>query len=75
MAKVASSFRCLVCEENLKFPADFGIVDFTISFLQFYKDHDRCEQLEIAMQKKIETKKNEGSETINAPVPVKRKKK
>lgn len=66
MAQVASSFRCLICEENLKFPPDAGIVEFTISFLGFYKDHDRCEKLKkqveesakaVEMKDKVKGKK------------------
>jgi hypothetical protein len=50
MAQVASSFKCLICNETLKFPNDAGIVDFTISFLQFYKEHDRCETLKRKLE-------------------------
>jgi hypothetical protein len=38
----------------LKFPNDMNIVDFTISFLQFYRDHDRCEQLMIKLKEQKE---------------------
>lgn len=56
MAKVQSSFKCLICQEPLRFPADISIVDFTILFLQFYRDHDRCERLaeELKKPKEVE---------------------
>ena len=51
MAKVMSHFKCLLCESRLAFPQNCDIVDFTISFLKFYKDHDRCEKIAEQMAK------------------------
>lgn len=45
MAKVASSFHCIICKQKLNFPNDTQIVDFIILILQFYKIHETCEGL------------------------------
>lgn len=52
MAKISSAFKCLLCEEPLRFPQDTDIVEFQILFLQFYRTHDRCEKLVAALEKK-----------------------
>lgn len=44
MARISSAFKCMVCEKKLEFPNNLQIVDFVILLLQFYKDHDICEQ-------------------------------
>lgn len=46
MAKIASSFKCLICKQPLNFPENIGIVEFIIIMLQFYKTHELCETLE-----------------------------
>lgn len=46
MAKIASSFKCIICKQPLNFPQDVSITDFVILMLQFYKVHELCESLE-----------------------------
>lgn len=50
MAQISSYFKCKLCNEVLKFPSDVSIVEFTISFLQFYRDHDRCESIMLKLK-------------------------
>lgn len=60
MAKIASSFKCMVCKQPLNFPKDTSIVDFVIMLLQFHKMHDLCENLGTQSslpQKEQKTKK------------------
>lgn len=45
MAKIASSFKCLLCNQPLNFPNDISIIEFTIILLQFYRNHELCESL------------------------------
>ena len=73
MAKVSSSFKCVICKEPLNFPNNTGIVDFMILILQFYRDHDRCEKLEAEFNKTKEVAKlaeEMGVEVDNANRPA-----
>lgn len=54
MAKIKSSFECLICEESLNFPNSVEIADFVVLLIQFYKAHQVCERLE---KKKTNVKK------------------
>ena len=54
MAKISSSFKCMLCKEPLNFPNNISIVDFMILVLNFYKTHDQCEI--DASQNKIDSK-------------------
>lgn len=45
MAKIASSFKCIICNQPLNFPNDISIIEFVIILLQFYRTHDLCENL------------------------------
>lgn len=44
MAKIASSFKCLICKNPLNFPNDISIIEFIVMLLQFYQTHEVCEQ-------------------------------
>lgn len=54
MARVKSHFKCMLCNQVLHFPKDIGIVDFMVLILQFYKNHEICEQSEIERLKASE---------------------
>lgn len=41
-----SSFQCKICKQSLNFQYAQGIVDFMVSLLQFYQEHDKCETLQ-----------------------------
>lgn len=58
MAKIASSFKCLICNQPLNFPNDISIIEFVIILLQFYRTHDLCENL--AKPKTLEKDKEQG---------------
>lgn len=60
MAKIKSSFECLVCKQPLDFPNAIDIADFIVLFIQFYKIHNLCENLEKKKTpaKKVATNKN-----------------
>lgn len=65
MAKINSSFQCMICKQPLNFPNDIGIIDFVILLLQFYKNHELCENLEPKKEKPeikqaVRRKKKEG---------------
>lgn len=46
MAKVASSFKCMICQQRLAFPDNCQVIDFMILMMQFYRDHERCESIQ-----------------------------
>lgn len=43
MAKVACSFRCMICEDRLQFPDAIELSYFLILIQKFYEKHDLCE--------------------------------
>lgn len=59
MAKISSSFNCMICKNPLNFPNDIDITDFIIVLLQFYKTHEACEKApaQITSKKEISMKK------------------
>jgi hypothetical protein len=58
MAKISSSFKCILCKVTLHFPNDISIVDFIILILQFYKNHEICEsQISMNSAEKVQEKK------------------
>jgi hypothetical protein len=62
MAKIASSFQCMVCKERCNFPNDISIVQFQMIFLKFYCDHDdekKCEAKVEELRKLLSLEKNE----------------
>jgi len=67
MARIRSSFVCMICSQPLNFPNNIGVVEFLILILQFYNAHELCEKTLSAQQlKKFEQK-------LEKPKPVKRK--
>lgn len=46
MAKISSSFQCMICKQPLNFPKNISIVEFTILMLQFWNNHELCEKSE-----------------------------
>lgn len=54
MAKIASSFQCVICQQYLNFGKDIEMTDFIILLLQFHKIHTLCEMLQSKPQLKPE---------------------
>lgn len=57
MAKVQSSFLCLICKQPLDFKDNIDIVDFMVMLLRFYKTHDLCENIPQPIMGKVSAKK------------------
>lgn len=60
MAKLSSSFHCMICKQRLNFPPNIKITDFVILMLQFNNNHDLCENMENAP--KLEAKEEQSEE-------------
>lgn len=44
MAMIKSGFECMVCKQPMAAPENTQILDFICLFIQFYRQHDFCEQ-------------------------------
>lgn len=76
MSKVSSHFSCILCKQKLNFPPNTNITDFIILILQFYKNHEICEQAEIANLAEAEKPIEENlGKVVEAPVKKNRGKK
>lgn len=63
MAKIKTSFECMLCKENLQFPQNCSITQFLMHMLSFYEKHNVCENVNSEPKLEIRTPKKRKKKT------------